>query len=228
MSAFLPQEPACFVSTHLDDVGLSCSCYLLRHPGTPVVTILAGAPETRCEEGWNAWTTRKTFAPDAVGVRRNEDAAAMRRLKARPTWLEFWGRQYLDGKDEDEDAIARTLVEILASLGAASLVGPLGLQHPDHLAVSNACFEAARTSALHLYLYLDMPYAQKYPGATEERLAELLDRGLTLEPLDPVAPNKRAKKRVVRLYKSQCRKMHYTKLDDVMSAPEQYWRVAVG
>jgi LmbE family N-acetylglucosaminyl deacetylase len=228
VSTFLPQEPACFVSTHLDDVGLSCSCYLLEHPGTSVVTILAGAPEVRREDGWNAWTTGKTFAPDAVGVRRHEDAAAMRKLKARPTWLEFWGRQYLDGKDEDEHVIARALADVIASLGAASLVGPLGLQHPDHLAVSNACFKVARTSAIHLYLYLDMPYAQKYPGATEERLAALLDRGLTLEPLDPVAANKRAKKRVVRHYKSQCGKMHYTKLEDVMSAPEQYWRVVAG
>jgi len=225
VSDFLPQEPACFVSTHLDDVALSCSCYLLQHPGTSVVTILAGAPEIRREDGWNAWTTGKTFAPDAVGVRRREDAAAMRKLKARAMWLEFWGRQYLDGRDEDPHEIALAIADVLASVGASSLVGPLGLQHPDHVAVSDACLEVAQTGAAELFLYLDMPYAQKYPGATEERLAELLDRRVALRPLDPVAPNRRAKKRIVRQYKSQCGKMHYTKLDNVLTAPEQYWQV---
>jgi LmbE family N-acetylglucosaminyl deacetylase len=225
MRIFTPAQPALFVSTHLDDVGLSCSHYLTDHPGTKVVTVMTGAPEIHRKDDWNSWTTGESYAPDALRVRRAEDAAVMRRLRAEPLWLAFWDDQYLEGRDRDVPGIARAFADLVTRHGAASIVGPLGLRHPDHIAVSLACLDAARRLDLELYYYLDMPYAQKGPGDMQERLAALAADGVELEALEPVKPRRNAKKRVVKLYKTQCDKMDYANMREVMRAPERFWQV---
>jgi len=226
MRACLPATNICFVSTHLDDVALSCSHCLVDRPGTRCVTVMAGAPPIRRTHGWNAWTTGKTYAPDAVRVRRKEDAAALRRLRVEPIWLDLWDREYLDGRPRDEREVVSAIADALPMLGARSIAGPLGLEHPDHVAVSDACLLVARALDLELN-YLDMPYAQKYPESAEARLRTLADRGLDLAPLEQVAPRSNAKRRAVSRYRSQCRKMHYASSEEVMTAPESFWKVAL-
>lgn len=131
MRALTPKEPVCFVSTHLDDVGLSCSHYLAAHPGVKVITVMTGAPEIHCEDDWNSWTTGASYAPEAMQVRKDEDAAAMRKLRAEPIWLDLWGSSYLDGETPDEHAVASVLSATLMNHNARSVIGPIGLRHPD-------------------------------------------------------------------------------------------------
>jgi LmbE family N-acetylglucosaminyl deacetylase len=227
MMTSLPEERVRFVSAHLDDAALSCGHYLDGHPGATVITVMAGAPEIERTNDWNSWTTGKTYAPDAVQMRRAEDAAAMRRLRAEPVWLDLWDNQYLDGQSRDELAVRNALEAALTTLGVEAIVGPVGIVHPDHVQVSDACLEVARKLSCELFYYLDMPYAQKYPEEAAARLAEIAGRGVELSALGPVQPRRNAKRRAVRLYRSQCDKMGYDKMKNVMTAPEHYWRVHV-
>jgi hypothetical protein len=88
LNPFAPASPVCFISTHLDDVALSCSHFLAAHPGATVVTVFAGAPPESRVDGWNAKTTGEAYAPDALRVRRDEDALALAVVNASPYWLD--------------------------------------------------------------------------------------------------------------------------------------------
>jgi LmbE family N-acetylglucosaminyl deacetylase len=95
LNPFAPTAPVCFISTHLDDVALSCSHFLAAHPGATVVTVLAGAPPESRADGWNAKTTGEGYAQSALRVRRDEDATALALVHAAPYWLDLWEAEYL-------------------------------------------------------------------------------------------------------------------------------------
>jgi hypothetical protein len=95
LNHFAPTAPVCFISTHLDDVALSCGHFLAANPGATVVTVFAGAPLESRADGWNAETTGETYAPDALRVRRDEDASALAVVDATPYWLNLWEAEYL-------------------------------------------------------------------------------------------------------------------------------------
>ncbi len=111
VAAFDPVQPVCFFSPHLDDVVLSCGHYLASRPGAQVVTAFAGAPAITRRDGWNAKTTGRSSALDAIALRRNEDAAALTELGAHPYWLDLWEAEYLPmqhrwvrGRPQDDPA----------------------------------------------------------------------------------------------------------------------------
>jgi len=223
MTNFDPTNPI-FVSTHLDDVVLSCAYYVGEHPGTQVATVMAGAPDIELDD-WSARTTGHLRAQDALRVRTAEDNAAMEALGAVPTRLDLWDLPYLNGQPRDPDTVYRALATSLPS-EVESIVGPLGLTHPDHRVVSDACIRLARDLGLALYLYADLPYGHTYPRNITDRLAELAVRGLRLTQLDPVksAVDKPA---VCDLYATQMDELRgsFKTFDASLSAPEQYWRV---
>jgi LmbE family N-acetylglucosaminyl deacetylase len=95
LNPFAPTAPVCFISPHLDDVALSCSHFLAVHPGVTVVTVFAGAPPEFRADGWNAKTTGELYVPDALRVRRDEDASALALVHAAPRWLDLWEAEYL-------------------------------------------------------------------------------------------------------------------------------------
>jgi LmbE family N-acetylglucosaminyl deacetylase len=95
LNPFAPTAPVCFISPHLDDVALSCSHFLAAHSGATVVTVFAGAPPEFRADGWNAKTTGEVYAPDALRVRRDEDASAFALVHAAPRWLDLWEAEYL-------------------------------------------------------------------------------------------------------------------------------------
>lgn len=228
MKSFSPLSPVCFVSTHLDDVTLSCGYYLIEHPGTNVITAMAGAPKIHCNDDWNAITTGKDYAPDAINVRKEEDVAGMRVLKANPSYLDLWDAPYLDGKNQDEQQIAGKLGSFMTKNNIKSVVAPLGFHHSDHIAVSNASAKVAKDLNLDLYYYLDMPYALTYPDEFKERLAELANKGLELQPLEQVNSKGNIKETIFKLYKSQfepVRNDHFAHFEDSLIASEQYWQV---
>jgi LmbE family N-acetylglucosaminyl deacetylase len=224
--AWRPTPPLLFVSTHLDDVVLSCAGLLERHPGSTVVTVLAGAPD-RDHDGYNRLSTGKVYAPDAVRVRREEDEAALSSLGATPRWLDFLDGDFLGAPSRTDQAeIAEQLGRTLAASGAGAVFAPLGIVHPDHVGVADACRALTETVPTEWYLYADMPYMQDDPGAVGARLAEL-DGSTALEELEPVPADAGRKDHLARLYATQYPWIGGAEdgFASKLGTPERYWRV---
>jgi len=150
---FNPPSPSLVGSSHLDDAVLSCGQFLSSSPQSVVLTVLAGAPE-KLHDGYNAITTGERYAPDAVRTRKDEDAAAMAFLSVRtPEWLELYGSDFIDWHRfdrirhrSDHNEIKSGVIEAIGRINPKSVFSPLGLVHPDHLAVANACIELSNQS----------------------------------------------------------------------------------
>jgi LmbE family N-acetylglucosaminyl deacetylase len=226
---FHPDPPTCFISPHLDDVALSCSHWLAANPAASVVTVFAGAPSIERADGWNYDTTGETSAQRAIHTRRSEDLDAMAALHASAYWIELWDSQYVAGEGRDLEVVRTSIGELLARVQPRSVVAPLGIHHPDHVAVADACFELAATSERSWYGYLDMPYGQTYPDLVEPRLAAARARAdLDLVEREPVQPTTDVKDRVVRLYRSQRHRVRadHPGFEESLTDPERFWALA--
>jgi LmbE family N-acetylglucosaminyl deacetylase len=206
------------VSPHLDDVVLSCAGLVAAHPGALVVTVTAGKPPAHPLTGWDL-ACGFAQGDDAIGARRREDEEALHALGARPAWLDFLDRQYAGGSSPAPAAVADAIEEVLARDGCDLVASPLGLQHPDHLATAAACFElAGRMPAMPWLVYEDAIYRAD-PGATDEAIRSLAQRGFALEPVSvPSAGRKRA---AIGCYASQLRGLGDLVADAYR--PERYW-----
>ena len=122
--------PVVVVSPHLDDGVFGCGQLLAAHPGSVVVTVFAGRPPRY--DGLTAWDAAAGFRPgdDVVGLRRDEDRAALALLRARPVWLDFRDAQY--GDSPSVDAVSGALEAAIREVDAPSVFIPLGLFHSDH------------------------------------------------------------------------------------------------
>lgn len=193
-----------------------------------MVTVLAGAP-TKNHEGYNSKTTGASFAPDAIGIRRAEDARAMSQLGANFVWLELFDNDYLEvnhgGRDEGE--ILEAIRRVLDDVAPRSVLSPLGLVHSDHLAVSNASLELAREFSSDWYLYMDMPYGQAMRETVPERIRDV-ERATALEALEPFVGNAAIKRSAMRTYASQygpTKRAHRRGFRSAMKEAERYWKV---
>src|SRR5690349_10030993 len=126
------------ISPHLDDVALGCADLVAAYPGALVVTVIAGRPGPHELTDWDG---KCGFGQDddVMGARRVEDAGAIERLGARPLWLDFLDRQYdPDWSSPDPARVADAIRPLINDAGV--IASPLGLLHPDHIAVAEACF----------------------------------------------------------------------------------------
>ena len=84
------------VSPHFDDAALGAAHLLTSYPGSTVITVLAGRPPAYPDQVTD-WDAAGGFASgdDVVGVRQEEDRAAMASMGATPVWLDFPDHQYL-------------------------------------------------------------------------------------------------------------------------------------
>lgn len=192
-----------------------------------MITVMAGAPSIHTHDEWNSRTTGRSYAPDAIQVRKGEDAAAMQILGAKPIWLNLWDRIYLNGKSHDELTIARALTPVLMIEKVSSMVAPLGIAHGDHVTVSNACLSVAVELGIPVYLYSDMPYALECSEAVQLRINELSRDGLEIRALDNIGATGATKKRIFKSYRSQYKPIRrgHPNFEQSMAAPEQYWQV---
>jgi LmbE family N-acetylglucosaminyl deacetylase len=216
------------VSTHLDDAVLSCGHFLSKNPQSVVLTVLAGAPEI-IHEGYNFNRTGERYAPDAVKKRRNEDAAAMSFLSVKaPVWLDLYDSDFLhkNGRRKDHNEIVRAIGQAILKIGARSVLTPLGFANSDHVAVANACIKLAKNSDSEWYLYMDMPYAQRYPKALKKREASV-KRIININVLEPLPIDTGQKNEAFKLYDSQYVWIggETVEFDRVMKTAEKYWRV---
>lgn len=155
------------VSAHLDDALLSVGGLLAQHPGSIVVTVLAGEPDTDELTPFDA-KCGFTSSIDAVLTRREEDRAALNELRCGAVHLPYLDGQY--GPDYARsgligfNAMTRELAAVMDDEEQVVLV-PLGLTHPDHELVAAACrYAAAIVNRECLTVYADLPNARLWPG----------------------------------------------------------------
>ena len=193
-----------------------------------MLTVLAGAPE-KLRVGYNARTTRELFAPKAVQKRREEDVSAMKYLSVRPPlWLGLYDNDFLHrfrGRNDHSD-ISREVDAAIQESGAGSIVTPLGLKHSDHIAVADACIELALKSDFEWYLYMDMPYAQRFPELFLKREQEVR-KIVNLSALEPLPVESKRKHDAFKLYRSQYVPLggNTPEFDQEMMTAERYWAV---
>jgi len=125
------------ISPHLDDAVFSCGMVIADSPGTHVITIFAGAPPP--DTPAPAWDRDAGFASarQAVEARREEDRRALAVLGAEAIWLDYWDGQY--GRHYRPADIASGIRRVLRIQSDGLVLAPLGLFHPDHVLVHEAC-----------------------------------------------------------------------------------------
>ncbi len=214
-----------FVSPHLDDAVLACGELIASSERPVVVTVFAGRPPTASP--LTRWDADCGFAPgdDVVGARRDEDREALRRLDARPVWLDFLDDQY--GVRASEDDLVAALAAAIERERATTIFFPLGMFHADHLRTSDAVLRVAqRQASLRWHAYED-PLYRRIEGAVDARAAELGRRGFALRS-EPIAVERDAhtrKREALACYRSQLRGlMSRSGYDDALQS-EKTWRL---
>lgn len=226
MTKLEPSQPVVVLSTHLDDAVLSCGHFLLANPSTTVVTVLAGAPRVN-HEGYNSRTTGRAFAPDAVGVRRDEDRLALTYLGATPVWLDLLDADYASYRPPSDygEVIREEIDRVLDELHPKSVLAPIGLMHADHLAVADACLELCVNTPFTWYLYMDLPYGVVGRRALSKRISSVGKR-VRLVELEPFDGDSEIKLRTTGIYASQydATRENFSKgFDAAMRGGERYW-----
>jgi LmbE family N-acetylglucosaminyl deacetylase len=217
------------ISPHLDDAVLGCGDLLAQHPGAVVVTAFAGRPAHYPD--LTSWDARAGFAPgdDVVMARRQEDAAALDVLRARPHWLDFPDPQY--GDRPARSTLGDALAQALDDLAPTVVVGPIGLFHDDHILTGDAALDLRRQRPTLTWLsYADAIY-RGVPDRLAERLRALDRSGVELQPIEaPGQPASEQKRRAIACYRSQVKALECSWDGGVSDAfgPEQYWQVGTG
>jgi LmbE family N-acetylglucosaminyl deacetylase len=220
--------PALVISPHLDDAVLSCGQLIGSRRGTTIATVLAGFPPGT-HAGWSGRTTGLPVAKDANFQRREEDQTASLVLGAQTVWADLLAGEYAHAAIPSERAleIQRAVVATVATSDARTVFLPLGVTHPDHVAVSDAALFAVRDSEVESYIYMDMPYGQARPDRVWRRLRRI-KRHFAVEPLAPFIGDRVRKAAAVRAYSSQVGELQEgfgRHFDRALTDPEKYWRV---
>jgi LmbE family N-acetylglucosaminyl deacetylase len=180
-----------YFSPHFDDVALSCGGAIARHTADGhevlVVTICGGRPTSgqltpfaeQLHERWG-------LAEDPVDVRRQEDLAAVARLRADLYWLPELDAIYRHAAYSSEESIfgapaaddplyktlRRRLTQLIERTRSAVYYFPLAIGgHVDHQIAYQIGCELVENSGTVTF-YEDLPYALD-PAKLEARLAEV-------------------------------------------------------
>jgi LmbE family N-acetylglucosaminyl deacetylase len=214
------------VSPHLDDAVLSCAGLLAARPGGRVVTAYTAGPAAW--EGLTSWDERCGFRAgvDVMAVRKQEDRSALALLGAEPVWLDLTEGQYepRPGPAEVTDRLRQHLTTLHPA--PVTLAVPLGLDHPDHVTVSDAVLALRREGVLPdatWLLYEDLPYATRSPGVAVARREALRADGLVLEAVPATELDLVLKRAAVARYRTQIRPL-WSELP-LRSDQEVLWRL---
>lgn len=215
-------DPALVISPHLDDAILSAGQFLAGWPGTAVLTIFAGVPPGQCLTEFDRNSGFRS-SQEAVQRRQAEDLRATATVKARAMHLDFLDGQYRQEPDLDLDAIADRIHATEREVGACTVMGPLGLVHPDHVKVRDAFLTAATRFDVRIpiWLYEDLPSRVLYPESIGTALHALDRAGWTAQLDFPGTGPKEAKRAAVRNYQSQAWALD----TDTLYVPERFWKL---
>jgi LmbE family N-acetylglucosaminyl deacetylase len=222
------------LSPHFDDAALSLGGKIrqLVEAGEPVraVTLFAGHPgpdlSSFAREVHRSWGD----PPDPIGMRREEDAAALRVLGSEARWLEVRESLYRQGPDgawlyasregifgEVDPAererwpaeLAAALAEQVPPKTEVTYYAPLGVgNHVDHQ-LAHAAGRRLRESGAEVLFYEEYPYAQ-HPGQVD-RAREARGALAWTPRLFPLTEEQLAAKvESVRAYRSQLQNLFGT------------------
>ena len=220
------------LSPHFDDAALSAGYLLASHPGSTVVTVMAGRPPRYPTEP-TEWDTLAGFraGDDVVALRREEDLKGLAELGARAHWLEFSDWQYLEPQQRPTaEEVAAALEPAILEHRPTAVFAPMGLGNPDHdLTHQAAMVVRAQHLDLAWFCYEDQGY-KHLPGLLAWRVARLLRRGPWPTPaIIPHEEDEDRKRRAIWCYASQIGPMDQGgRLTRRLEAkvPEQFWRLA--
>lgn len=213
------------VSPHLDDAVLSCGLLLAAHPTAVVCTVLTAPPEKNMITEWDR-NSGFADAFEAILARKAEDVRALTLLGASLIHLPFRDAQYKS--PPSHDALIAALQQTLSQVKPGTVLIPMGLHHPDHAMVADACLAAVqRFKHLPVHAYEDVPY-RKIAGAVQNRLRALMERGFIANPAEfGAAINARhhqLKRAAINAYPSQLRAFGPDRQAGLYSS-ERYWHL---
>lgn len=202
------------VSPHLDDAVLSCGQLLAAIPGSFIVTVFAGVPESDLPV--TDYDVRSGFgsARQAVESRRAEDRRACAVLDASPIHLPFLDRQY--AQPADPTSIIDAIAGVLAELDDPDVVVPVGLEHPDHKIAAQCARQAAVEADLNITSYEELPARVLWP----EQVPSAVCAAGCETRADRAAGPLRLKEAAVACYQSQAWALNR----HTLLVPERYWR----
>ena len=169
-------DPLLIVSPHLDDGVLSCGQLMAGRPETTLLACFAGAPKPVQSTPYDL----ASGFPDsttAVKLRRREDALACKVLQAQPVHLPLLDGQYLLDQEAGRDwRLQQVQAQVLAvwhHLSQPDIICPLGLVHPDHQLVAEACqglVDVVRKAGRQVVIYEELPARVLWPEAVPRAL----------------------------------------------------------
>ncbi len=220
-------QPVVVISPHLDDAVLGCGQLLFMHPGSVVITALAGPPASY--ETVTVWDTAAGFGPgdDVIAARRVEDRAALAILHAAPVWLDFLDDQY--GDSPSVARLVRGLERAITATGLTTIYIPLGFFHNDHKLTHAAMLRVRDRHPTFAWFGYEEPNYRLVPHLRSERLQAFLAAGITATPVAVSSDAGRdAKRAAVAEYRSQLRALTAPSMPgmaDVFAA-ERYWQLS--
>jgi LmbE family N-acetylglucosaminyl deacetylase len=225
-------ERVLLFSPHFDDAALGAAHMLGAHPDSLVVTVFGGPP-ARYPDPPSEWDALGGFqaGDDVVALRREEDAAALKVLEARPLWLEFVDHQYLVPDERaTPETIADELSRVIDDEDPTAVFLPMGLANPDHVATHDAgALVALQRPDLAWFCYEDSGY-KHIPGMLAWRVAKLFRSELWPTPMIvPTVVDHDRKRASIECYQSQLGPLnrdHALHARIGGSVPEQFWALA--
>jgi LmbE family N-acetylglucosaminyl deacetylase len=224
-SPFSPEPPVCFISPHLDDAVWSCGHYLAANSGATVVTVFTGAPKATQPRGYNEATTGAATAREAFEIRKAEDRNALSELDA--TWVHLDLLEMQWAGDQDLPTVASAIRAGVRVVAPRSIVVPIGIQHPDHVAVCDAWISLLdEFPELDWYVYAEVPYSSQFPQELDDRRSTFPSRGITLTQLSTAPSATDAKTIASQMYTTQWAAYvnDHVDLESAIREPERYWR----
>lgn len=218
--------PALVVSPHLDDAVLSVGRFLAGRPDVTVLTVFAGIPDGAAATTYDE-VCGFASGSQAVVERRAEDLAALGSLSALPVWADLLDGQYR-AEDPDPGEVVWAVDSALPA-GADTVLVPLGIVHPDHLAVARASRSLVPgwlSAGIGVWVYSDLPGRVLWPEAEQAAYADWTACGFHLDLGFVGTGSKAAKRRALAAYRSQRRSLDIVEGWHVaVHSPERYWRV---
>lgn len=209
-------------SPHYDDAVFSCGAMLAERDDFPlIVTACTDVPDAPlCTEYDRACGF--ATSTDAMAERHREDMRAALVLGCvKEFGLGWYDQQYAQpiAQSQRELAVDRRIRNV-----SATVLAPLGIQHPDHRALSDAVLVAwgALAEPPPLWLYEDLPYRVAFPEFTAERLAAVREFH-TLERLPDMPSDHDLKAIAVACYRSQLPAPGPGRAS--LFVPERFWKV---
>jgi LmbE family N-acetylglucosaminyl deacetylase len=226
------RSPLLVVSPHLDDAVLSCGRLLAAHPGSTVLTALAGSPAA-----WDQltlWDRLCGFGAgeDVMAARMVEDRTALEVLGATQQVIEALDGQYDRGQPR-VDLVRSGIRSALDGVVPGTCAIPLGLQHPDHQEVRRIALSCVGQggSAVDWVVYEDLPYGRNDPEGTSraEAVEAIESAGFRLSEIRPeLDPDMATKATAVACYSSQLLALRLSPTFDTDIEVERYWSLGPG